>query len=158
ASRWGPRHCGQSCAQTAAQYTSVQPSDRAIVRVVFVMVALPEVNGVLSDVIETPQPKRNPAREGNLLSQLSLGKQVVGERLKAPSEEPGESRPVSPDIRFAEEVGHVLLPLLPVFRLQQVIADVMLIDFLVERESQIAQVMQPVPVFECLLLRKRQVK
>ena len=66
----------------------------------------------------------------------------VGKALKAPRIACPHGMPIARHISFAEEVAHVVLPLLPIFRFQQLVAHVMLVDFLVERERKIADVVQ----------------
>ena len=77
-----------------------------------------------------------------LLGAPNPGNQVICKRLKTFGVPVGYRRPIPSHVRLSKKVNHVLLPLFPVLGLQQVVPYVVLVDFLVERETQVAEVMQ----------------
>jgi hypothetical protein len=76
------------------------------------------------------------------------GNKVIGECLKTLGVTPCNKAPIPLHIRFAEKVDHVLLPLFPIFGVQQLEPGMVLVDFFEECEPQIAQMMQLGPIIE----------
>jgi len=69
-----------------------------------------------------------PADAQKVLFRTDSGNKIIGEFLKTNGETPSNCVPVPPHIRFAKKVEHVLLPLFPIFGIQQIVPDMVFGD------------------------------
>jgi hypothetical protein len=87
------------------------------------VVSPPQINQVVpKSASSTPLASFTTAsslsNSSSFLFGTDSGNKIIGECLKTPGVTSSNSGPIPPHIRFTEKVGHVLLPLFPVFGVQ----------------------------------------